>query len=140
MPIPIPNPNPNPNPDLNPNPDPNPNQVRLAVTRSLLEGVAREAQRKREQLSPREVSTLCWAFGRLRVPAPDLLANAEEVRLAGVALALHVEPAVPSRVPVAVEAHERALELLHHRVLLRRELREGDEPARAAWIECFIQK
>ena len=48
-------------------------EVRLAVTRSLLEGVAREAQRKREQLSPREVSTLCWAFGRLRVPAPDLL-------------------------------------------------------------------
>ena len=32
-------------------------EVRLAVTRSLLEGVAREAQRQREALSPREVST-----------------------------------------------------------------------------------
>ena len=40
-------------------------EVRLAVTRSLLEGVAREAQRQREALSPREVSTRELALARL---------------------------------------------------------------------------
>ena len=61
----------------------------------------------------------------------DLLADAEEVLLARVALTVDVEPAVPGRVPVAVEAHERLLELLHELVLLRGELREGDKPHKA---------
>ena len=48
-------------------------EVRLAVTRSFLEGVADAARAKAVDLSPREVSTLCWAFGRLNVSAPELL-------------------------------------------------------------------
>ena len=48
-------------------------EVRRAVTVSLFEGIAAEARRKRDKITPREVSTLCWAFGRLRVGAPELL-------------------------------------------------------------------
>lgn len=48
-------------------------EVRAAVTRSLLEGVAEAAVRRRDEISPREIANLAWAFGRLNVPAPALL-------------------------------------------------------------------
>ena len=47
-------------------------EVRAAVTRSLLEGVAEAAVLRRDEMFPREVSNLAWAFGRLNVSAPAL--------------------------------------------------------------------